>query len=651
MSYFSLHFSPVTGFELTLLILLLVSLLLSSKAMKKRINIGSSFTLKVFGLYTVNLIAHCCLAVILLKPTTETTQPKEAMLLTQGFQLTSELLASNTQIFASPEIAIYEKDWEHLKPNKPLNQRIKQLNDLGQLPLKDPEISKLIVNGNGLTKRQWQHLPSIQAIAFYFQPDIQGIIDPRWKKQVSVGELWYFSANFKPASNKPSNEIYTAELTDLTDQVVSTQRVLAGETFVLEDTARVAGALQYKVSILDRDNNELTSEVVHVYVNAPTEPINIMIVQGAPSFATRHLMDWATVFNSKLFVKSKISKDKFLTQKVNISEEELSGLHMEESNNSLAQKHLLWADLLIIDGFSLTQLSDNMKEQLSQAIEQGLGLYIRLDDDLYDYWLAHKDNLPPWLQAIDFRKLNEHKLDMAFWQGEKSSQLFQVGNIAIDQSHNSHHDVSELVTGERGENIVAKQSVGIGAVAVSRLKNIYSLKINGNEQRFSQYWQMIMQHIARPSADQKLIPDSFSHISSTKNVESVCVSSQAPIKSLNYQNSTSGYEAEVLLVQDSLMAPLYCGFIDSFDAGWVKLSLDNHHQYRYIYGEDQWLTAFNTVAYEDTMQHQAQLQQQESSTQTMSKPVNLIWIWVIFVLACLILWLERKLFTDKALKR
>ncbi|MCJ8268958.1 MAG: hypothetical protein MJK04_06085, partial [Psychrosphaera sp.] len=302
----------------------------------------------------------------------------------------------------------------------PSNQTVvldtEQRGDPAVILLNNPNLQTLAVKGYGLTAAQWQPFVGIQRV--HLLPDlVAGPVGLSWNRQLLLGNRFTLAGRYQ---NIDSNAIVTIKLLDPAGTVVSQIRVKNHQTFQLTDTPKAMGSYHYRLNVVSEQNELLNDEVIPLVVSkAPAA--KLLVVQSAPSFESKHLKNWASSQGASLLVLTTISKDRFITNSVNMN---------EDAPRKYTPQLLNDVDLLIMDGRALVNLSAVHQQWLNQAVDQGLGLYVMADDDL-----IKAANLPDIVSSFSFKPIAGLQIGPSLtrpnWSGNHGELMFDLMPYSI----------------------------------------------------------------------------------------------------------------------------------------------------------------------------------------------------------------------------
>lgn len=482
-----------------------------------------------------------------------------------------------------------------------------------------PGLQKLTVHGYGLYGKQWQSFDDIE-VKFNPPAVAAGPVSLNWQRQLLFGETLQLTGRWHTDSAK---QIVTVKLLDPALDVVAQQRVKKGEAFVLEAAPKATGSLFYRLQAVDDNGQIISDDIVPSYVTKAPRA-KIMVMQSTPMFETRHLKNWAQSQGAGMLLLTTISKSRTLTQAVNLS---------TTDSHSFSQSNLDGYDILIIDGRALLALNQEQQQWLHQAVEQGLGVLVLLDDAL-----SKAPTWPTILQGLSVGKLDNALGDGLFLPGSEIKLNARPYPIGGEQAVEFEQDIDKRTVG-------VYKPMGLGKVALSRLSDRYRLRLNGQTDQYTRIWQKTFSKLARVRADSRFIAPLKDEISLPGLQSKVCVLSDDSQLQLTWK------DLPVALLKDSLNPHRYCALFWPEAAGWQTFELKN--------AQAQVLDTLQTYTFDHTdwpawQQHTRMMDTKafitaqkgkpkgDKTPLQLSKPLDPLWYWLLFSFFASMLWWEQK---------
>lgn len=491
--------------------------------------------------------------------------------------------------------------------------------DPGVFLQQNPGLSELDIKGYGLTAAQLKDFDGIK-VRFDVPEISQGPVEVAWPKHLFVGESLVVTGRWHM---RDYNQIVTVKLIDPAGSEVDSARVRKGELFRLTTQPKAQGHYFYQLQGVDSNGQIIADEPVSVFIGQSPK-VKLLVMQSAPSFETRHLKNWATENGASMLLLSTISKERYLTQSVNLE---------QGHDKTFSAANLNDFDLLIVDGRALTQLPVQKLSLIEQASKNGLGVMIfasqSMVSQLKDMTLLNGFELKAKGPQADTR------LNMA-----NSDVLFNSLPYTLAASQGKSFEV-----GAKGQVLGMYRALGLGKVGVSILLERYRWRLNGQMQQYSRHWQSIMKSLARVSSDSRFLPVDAQLLSFPGQQLQVCILSDQGDKTLFWQDQ------KVALNQDQFNRFRYCTHVWPTVSGAQQFELKSAEDQlldRLVlqtYAATHWQSAFaaqKVAAGKAFVAGQQQKLSGQMRKPTLNVPVDATWYWLLLVLFASILWWERK---------
>lgn len=557
----------------------------------------------------LNLVAAASLLMLLAPPTIEKEADNTITLITEGDESRSGPL--NGQLFVLPG---GQGDGQGLF-------------DPAQLPLRDPSIGRIDVRGHGLDVEAWRGLPDRLSVSFE-PPLLEAAVDIAWDREIPVGEPFGVSGRWR-SNGGPAD----VRLVDPLGLVADETRASPGDPFRLAARPRAAGIVEYRLEV-ESTGGVVVDEPIGVAV-VGGQALRITIIQSAPSFETRQLTNWAADLGSAVTVISGISRDRSISQGVNLD----TGEPMELSPDMLARQ-----DLVVIGGRALAALPGVHRGWLEDAVRGGLGLLVMADADLVGVMDSLADNLLSGF-TLATRQADRNEA-VPVWLGMSSPGPMPTAALDLSAS-----DSITLVSGESGRPLDVARPLGLGRVAVSILRERHGWQTSGAVDVFSSYWANLMREVARPGNTPRLRAEAGDVLDTTGQRGLVCAEHvEEPLTARILPPKRSGAPAsEWPLSSDALGSATACVFWWPDTHGWHEIQLLDgdgavlDRRYRRILAPGEWLGERRHRRQQATLDRAAaKVAGQQALHAVLLSPLESFWPWLLFVLSASALWLERK---------
>ena len=507
----------------------------------------------------------------------------------------------------------------------------------GQIVLRHPTTSQLLVTGHGLSAADWANLPEPITVQ-WSPPELQGLTDLQWPSYLGAGEALDVTGRLRWDGSKAPLMI---ALVDASGRSIDTQTVLPGEQFQLQALPPVLGPVEYTLEVSEGDSVR-QSEPIASFVRAP-EPPRLMIWQSSPSFDTQQLSRWAADSGAQVLVRTQISRDRYLSQRINVT---------GDVALALVPSLLATIDVMVLDGRQWLGLSGADRAILLSAASEGLGLLVLLDATLAQAMVDDPDQTAVFGVALSPDDGSHERL--AVRHGQPIAQM----PLPVTPWSMNPIDAQPLTVDEDGAVLEVWRQQGLGRVAMSRLRDRYRWVTSGAETGFSQYWANLMTAVARPSATARL--QSVMQPTTVRPFERLQICADNPqAQTLSAIFAPLGLSSEpVPLIAPSTGGSIACGYVWTAQVGWHELSLQND--------EGSVLDQFNLRVWADSEHQTDRFARRHTATSQVARatekgyltdpkqslpqslaPINPWWLWTALLAGLVPLWLERRLLSGR----
>jgi hypothetical protein len=278
-------------------------------------------------------------------------------------------------------------------------------------------------------------------------------------------------------------------------------------------------------------------------------------------------------------------------------------------------------DLLIIDTGTYSNIGRSDREELLNAIENGLGLFVQPDITIFsrlnkDFGFQFKNDGITKVAGVS-NKTDMEKFPYNLKPGLKSEFLQRLGQQEV--SFSIHF--------------------GLGQVGTSNLVNVYPILLEGNNDLYDSYWRNTLGKIARNKSVSAFEPKSIWGYQDHPFQFDLRTKINKPIVLDSNGNHIS-------LKQDAHIPTTWSGITYPLEMGWNQLSIRNDSTgtlHFYVSDTSNWrsLRNFQTQQHNERFFDQPQV---EKSATWRVKPINPIWFFLTFLFSMAYLWLSNKLF-------
>jgi hypothetical protein len=621
----------------------------------------------------LNILSFCALISLSSDIKIKKDAEFSSVLLTYGTsqqQIDSIPMNENTQVFILSSIPNWSNALNLIE--LPDHHIIDNTSDIFLI---QPNLTKLAVYGDGLASQQWQMLNTFISskkqrdvnkqgveVDFFASPIRTGPVKLEWPKQLVFGQPFTIKGLLQVES-ADEQRIFNISLFDMYDERVDEFLIKNNEKFNLSAAIKSAGLFTYQLKVFDDEQSLILSEPVSFTVTS-SEKINVVIKQSSASFESKHLKNWLAEQGEEVLVLTQVSKNKFIQQIVN-STDESKIANKSDYQQMLTATWLKNVDLLYMDGRAVLSLSDREVNALGVAIKQGLGFIIIVDDELLSVSNENSNN------SLESNSLKNNKL---------LSTLFPQGSLPIDTVNEQIlttvprwlHGQEEInltykharlpatqgkviITGSEGQPLLVTHNYGLGKAALSLIHKSYQWVTSDEISHYSQYWQYIIEQIARQKHYSGWQSSLNNKIYFPGQTQSICAQlNDNDVRNITVEN--------ISLLPSVVIDSAYCGVYIGNDFGWHNFSITNNktdvnqgnasnllHDKNhlntlsiFVYAQQNWLS------WQQLLKHEASNAAHEKSSQTVGEinytPIEKLKFWWLLFLASSLLWYERKIF-------
>jgi len=500
-----------------------------------------------------------------------------------------------------------------------------------QVLLRHENIQSVEVFGDGLHAADWQ---AFEGVAIDYHPPARttGIINPSWPRQINLGEY----LNIKGQLQADGKGVKTLRLLDVAGDKVAETQVLSGEYFSFSTKPKLAGLHPYTLQLLDNQQQLISQESIYFHV-ANHAKANILVIQSSPSFEIKQLQNWAAEQGASILIKTKISQDKFITRKTNLT---------DLGATELTPQLLTQFDLVIIDGRGVIELNVNESQWLGQAVENGIGVLVIADQVL----VAKTSKWPEWMQGFSLTATKEISEVTPYWSNNgdgftaPNESFIPAVAASFDIKQMTRHNV--LVQTANASPLVIQQTHGLGKLAVSLIRETHRWVTSGDK---TSYWQNLIHQLGRSQTQNAWLDEKLSVIRYANQRSEVCVYADKPAAQLRLiLQSDNESTNEVLLQPKAGQVNRYCGYFWPADDGWFRLVGTDGLQFAqeewiHIEKPEAWQAEQQRQKIQATQKHQRLNASNQTSVSDKSYTLISPWIfWWLFFISASLLWLERK---------
>ncbi len=354
-------------------------------------------------------------------------------------------------------------------PGADADPSIERVPDLGTALRRHPRTTRVHIVGGGLSLRDREQVGAL-ALDFSAGPLPRGVAEVALPSSITAGSIWRLGGRVSAVDGG------RVELLDRAGGTIA-KAILDGEgRFALDVRAKGAGSAVYTLRVLDAGEAMVEDLPVAVVVQ-PGDGVRAMLVAGAPDAELKYLRRWAVDTGIELDSRMALSR----------------GIALRDGEPRLDAARLAESDLLIVDERSWGTLARSEKQAIADAVDDGLGLLLRVTGPLpaavADEWNA----LGVRIAAADIAQGVELGPPA---DGRTAAVAVTRRPITVDV-----RDGRTLVAASNDSALAAWRAQGRGRIALWWLLDSHRLVLRGDAQRFGSLWSDALRTIARARAE------------------------------------------------------------------------------------------------------------------------------------------------------
>lgn len=552
----------------------------------------------------ISLAALACIALpISYRTTTLINEQTDAILLTEGFNPDS--VPANTPIFTADET---------IKKDYPKATLISSLDELSQ---RQPASKQIKILGYGVEEADLPQLNSLP-ISFTAPALPGGLQNISWPSKINAGEQLMVQGKFHN-EGKQSVKLQLKGLNTLADSII----IPPAKTtyFRLKTKPKATGRLVYQLVALARQDT-LINESIPLNIEA-TKPLRVLMLNASPNFENRFLKNWLGENGYSVASKATISQGKTSEEFVNLSK-----LNLQHLSTSLLDQF----DLIIGDLSALKALTPSETVVLKQQVTQkGLGIIVRADST---------DKNTSWLQR-DFPVNTIAAKEQPAVQLHLQGLANKTAKLNIDPAYIAYRpNTQSLVTDAQQHELAGVTLSGAGRLVFTTLNHTNTWLLAGNRSDYSNLWSLLISHAAKkqPAAQTWRLATALPAVNEPTKI--IWQSSLSPqtitvngVAVSPEQNSDIPYEWTMTHWAQK--------------PGWQTAKINNSSAISwFVYEKDSW-NSLRKLKKINSMQNFAAKQHKDHTVtkqiqQSIQKEVSKVYFYILLLIACTFLWVERK---------
>lgn len=393
------------------------------------------------------------------------------------------------------------------------------------------------------------------------------------------------------------------------------------KSFGLSTSPKLLGKSIYSLIALS-GKDTLASEKIPVIIEEK-KPLRILMLSSSPDFESKFLKNWLYAEQYALAIRTTISKGKFSSEFLNT----------ERANLNRVSPALLESfDILIGDITALSELGAAENSAILTQLSKGMGILIIADQPGGGGFFRRAFNVRQ-NRAIDQKNLSLN------WNGQTSKKASAPSDTALEIV--SRPGEQALVRDNKNHILVSSKLYGSGRMIISTLTDTYTWMLGNNQAEYSSYWSHILEKAARKTEVKEswAISDQFPVINSP-----VLLSLESPANDLPEALVS---DIPLSFTQDPVQSYRWTARFWPAESGWQAIRSANGESWWYVFDENDWLSARGAERIKNTARFASESKtigpKAAGVVRTYNYTVPAIWFYLLFLMGCGYLWLERKL--------
>ena len=490
-----------------------------------------------------------------------------------------------------------------------------QIPDLPYFLKSHPEVNQINIYGYGLNSNELESLKGYQ-INFHPTNKLNGIISADWASKLKSSEQLLVQGVYKNSTNN-NVKLLLKGFGNSIDSI--TIKSNSSSNFSFKNTPKQIGKAVFNlVAINGKDT--ISKEPVPFIVNEEPE-MKVLILGSFPDFEYKFLKKWLFDNHYPLAFRSKISKDKYTTDFLNLKNISLS---------NISAASLKAFDVLIIDEDELLSITASEKAAIQSALNNGLGVIVRISN--------------PKLSGIFSDKFSRFESPIQKDKGLISiHEDVKLNKLPIDQSifltASTNNQI--IISETNGKILAASKLNGQGKLTATTLSTTYNWMLAGKESDYATYWSALLSKTGRKKPENlsiKVYPYFPVANQKTNFTVDLAENNKTPTIKLNELPLSPRQNMELPFQWDVTDWPQL--------EGWNTLTTNQTSTPVFIYSSNNWQSLKNYSMLKQTesfiKNNKSQASKNAVSEQIITNEVSKWWVFILFILAVGFLWFESR---------
>lgn len=530
-----------------------------------------------------------------------------------------------TEAIADKENFKIGKDERHFQLDNQFNPNFENVINAKQILAQHPTVDSIIVLGNNLTTKQLQNWPAIST-RFYNKNNSNShlTVNFNYQKTILLGSKNNIELIIKDSLEQFSNYSVVHPFLQIDSGKIDNTDFKKYFSFNPTAAGNYVGSLKLK-----NNESQLIETFAFPFEVIDRKPIKIFIMNAYPNFESKYLATWLGEQGHQLLINTNMSKNKFDYKRVNL---------VGEGPIQFNQTNLKNIDLLIIDGTSLSKLTEYENNLLNQQMKKGLNVLIRYDAGINSNFKVGNNNVKI---STDIKvsqaaytlknKANDLSLDVNFYPNQSSLK----GSNTFSSIYNK-----QLLSHNRST---------WNRLGITFIKDSHSALLNGDKVAYHWLWSSIINELLPADIKRKnewTINEQYPTVSENISIQLI-TKEGSPIATITQPNNI---EQKLMLTQDYVIGNRFYTNFKPEENGWHYFSTakDKSKQTIYIYAkqdnkiEKERSKAAMKSALINSIENKKTSNEKLVEVYT-KKPINPLLFWFLSIVSLATLWwLEKK---------
>jgi hypothetical protein len=497
--------------------------------------------------------------------------------------------------------------------------KVNYIPELGYHLRTHPEISGLKVFGYGLSAAE---LKEVGDRSYQFQAATAGggVRSISWPVKLPSSALLNVEGIYENTSSSTLKLVLEGLGTRMDSVLISPGQK---RSFKLSCRPKQVGPAIYHL-VVQEGSGEVSREPIPFTVFEPAK-VKVMVLAAAPDFEDKFLRNWLLENKYPAYFRTRISKDKFSIDAVNIP-----GVQAPAFSASMFDNY----DVIIADDEELAALPQIMQSRLRSAVTSGAGLLVRLTEER---------TLSTFARRFRVQSSNDSLSSSVIPVLSEENTRLKPVTASRPAFIMPNPEQLPLVENPAGKILLSNTMQGKGRIAASTIHTTYNWLLTGSTSDYSRYWSAVLNKTARQA--KKELSWSISPQFPTP-AEELALSFQ--IQSYANLPGVLLNKTDIAVQQHPILPFFWQSSVWAEQRGWNEFKIgDKPAEPFYVYDPEDWtgvkcqerIAANEEFALKSKKDVAKEAEQVEITTDSISR----WWFFGIFLIAVAFLWYETKI--------